>query len=856
MNRTIAFRGIITVLLSILLASSSQGQGDGGAASASTLIINYHRFDGDYQGAGLWTWDGREQRNPANQEVLPAAETDYGVRFEIDPAAYGNDDARGERIGFIPRLRHSWDYKDGSDRYWTPDMGNEIWLIGNDPQIYTTRPDTSPHLAKATLDGRRLVTLVLTHPAEAASAKASLVTLATESGQAVPVAEAALVAATPNLLEVTTAQDLDPAESYTATLEGLGTAAVVLGRILDDRDLFYADMPLGALYTPERTTFRLFAPNATAAHVILYDNATGNEGRAELALQPIGHNIWEAGVDEDLQGRHYMFRTDTRLFGRGREAWDPYAVNTTGNDGHPRITDLRATDPEGFRPIQRPQWGNSLADAIIYEMHVRDFTVDASSGAVNRGKYLGFTETNTHLPGHPEIATGIAHLKELGVTHLQLMPPFDAHNDESKFGYNWGYMTAAFFSPEGIYSTDIRTDARVRELKQLVKALHDAGIAVIFDVVYNHTSPGNPFEELAPGYYHRMKEDGSFWNGSGTGNEFRSEAPMARKFIVDSCKFWVEEYGVDGFRFDLMGLVDLETMKEIQREVKALYPNALVYGEPWTGGQAGIAQITDKNRIKGTGIGAFNDALRDAIKGSTRGTDGGYVQNGSRRDDVKRGIAGSMELWTSDPLQALNYVSAHDDMTLWDKLAHSAPTATPAERARMQRLAHAICAVSQGGWFLHGGAEMMRTKDMVENSYNADDSINSIDWNWKREHRETVEYVKGLIALRKAHPAFRLETAGEVRARLAFHDAALPDPRCIVFTINGEGLAGESWNRLAVLVNPTEEDLTFPLPFGEMEGEVSLYVHDTAASVSPLATAKAMELRVPARSLSVIAPGK
>ena len=597
------------------------------------LTVYYHRFDGDYGGAGLWTWDARGQQDPATGEQEIAAKScDFGVRFDIDLSKYGDDDSAGERIGFIPRLKHSWDFKDGSDRFWTVDLGPEVWLIGNDPQIYTEAPDTHPRMTGAFLDGPKRLTLLLSHPvkgippgAEAAKVLAGETEIAIERLNVEPSRMS---------VELTLAEELDPFADYVVRFDGYGEAPVSPREILDDAKLFYSDLPLGAISLPEQTTFRLFSPMSTDAWVILYNEADGAEGREKVEMKPAGHGVWEATVEADLEGRYYALQTGTRQYGVGEETIDPYATNTVGRLDRSRITDLRKTDPEGFRPVRRPEYGNGLTDAIIYEMHVRDFTVDESSGAENRGKYLGFAEHGTHLPGDETVATGIDHLKELGVTHVQLMPPMDCHNDETKFGYNWGYMTWNFFTPEGIYASAIDGDARIREFKQLVKALHDENIGVIIDVVHNHTSPGNSFERLSPGYFHRMKADGSFWNGSGTGNELRSEAPMARRFILDSCKYWIEEYGVDGFRFDLMGLVDLETMKQVQKEAAALYPNVLVYGEPWASSGSGLKHLTDKGAVSGTNLAAFNDNYRNAIKGGTKGGDPGYVQNATHRDAV------------------------------------------------------------------------------------------------------------------------------------------------------------------------------------------------------------------------------
>lgn len=812
------------------------------------LTIYYHRFDGDYGGAGLWTWDGRDQRMPPEEErEIQAQPCDFGVRFDIDLSKYGNDDSPEERIGFIPRLKHSWDFKDGSDRYWTPELGSEVWLIGNDPKIYTSEPDTHPRMTGAFLDGPSKIFLLLSHPLEGMPPGKDAAKATTDDEEL----EIARLNVTPDRMgvEIKMAAPMDPFADYTVAFEGYGESPLTPRDILDDRDLFYSDSEMGAVYTAENTTFRLFSPMSTEAWVVLYDEADGPQGREEIAMEHAGHGVWEAVVEGDLEGRYYALKTNTRQHGMGRETIDPYAKNTVGRLDRSRITNLRKTDPEGFRPVKRPDYGGALTDAIIYEMHVRDFTVDPSSGVANPGKYLGFIEHGTHLPDDDTIATGIDHLKALGVTHVQLMPPMDCHNDETKFGYNWGYMTWNFFTPEGIYASTIDGDARIREFKQLVKALHDENIGVIIDVVYNHTSPGNAFENLAPGYYHRMKPDGSFWNGSGTGNEFRSEAPMARKFILDSCKYWIDEYGVDGFRFDLMGLVDLETMKQVQKDVAELYPEALVYGEPWAASGSGLSHLTDKGAISGTNLAAFNDNYRNAIKGGTKGADPGYVQNASQRDGVLKGLSGAITDWAEKPTNAIEYATCHDDMTLWDKLEISSQNASREELVKMQDLTFAILAVSQGGVFMHGGAEMLRNKKGAENSYNSNDDVNAIHWEWKKDNAASVEFHTNVIALRKAHPIFRMRDAGEIRKRFVIRDDIRPAPSTIVCTLNGAGIEGEAWKDAAILINPTSQALDFTVP---LSGKDGVYILGQEASTEPMDTVDG-KLVVPGRGLAVVA---
>ncbi|MBX7244761.1 MAG: type I pullulanase, partial [Candidatus Sumerlaeaceae bacterium] len=495
--------------------------------------------------------------------------------------------------------------------------------------------------------------------------------------------------------------------------------------------------------------------------------------------------------------------------------------------------------PVGFRPIKRPTFGTALPDAVIYQLHVRDFTIDKNSGVSekNRGKFLGLTETGTRLPGDPKVKTGLDHLRELGVTHVQLQPIQDFDNDEDHPTYNWGYMTAFFNSPEGWFASDHRGAARIAEFKKLVQALHDAGIGVIMDVVYNHTGTQNTLEFIAPGYYLRMRDDGSFWNGSGTGNEVRSEAPMARQFIVDSLKFWAEEYGVDGFRLDLMGLIDLDTLKEAKVSLEKINPNILFYGEPWaaTGPDgSGAARLTYKDVIKGTGIAAFNDHFRDAIKGSPDGKDAGYVVNGDRRDALVKGIAGSIDDWTASPVEAINYASVHDNLDLWDKLKVSAPGTSDEDRAKMVMLAGGILAVSQGAPLFHCGVDFCRDKKGNNNSYNAGDEVNQIDWSRKKTYGNVNAFFQGAIAIRRAHPVFRMKTAEDVRKRLKFVNTDLPDPKAVVFTLDAAGLDNEPWNKVAVFINPTASPLKFKLPF---EGEGAIQMQNGKASTVPLGRA-------------------
>ncbi|MBX3728474.1 MAG: type I pullulanase [Candidatus Sumerlaeia bacterium] len=816
------------------------------------IVFHYHRTSRDYNDVGLWVWNATEGQASIAHEVFGDTPDDFGVVFRIDPADWRCGGTGDCRLGFVPRVRQSWEHKDGPDRLWTPALGNEVWLVEGDPKVHTSPPDVRPRIRRAFLDGLARVVLGLSHPVLVDELTGLKLRIVSPDGACPPVTRLIPYDIANNrswVVEGRMEESLGARPRVlTAHLDGYLPCPIVPREIMMDPELFGTDEPLGAMYTHEATVFRYFSPPASALDVVLYDGPTGPAGRKEVPLERKSHGVWQARVPGDLEGKHYMLRVTLPGQERGPEFLDPFARNTTGLDGRVRITNLRAVEPEGFRPLRRPTVVRSIVDAVIYEAHVRDFTISSDSGVNRRGKYLGFVESGTRLPEDYDITTGIDHLKELGVTHVQLLPVQCFDNDESAPEYNWGYMTAFFDSPEGWYASEVRGPARVRELKQLIHGLHEAGIGVILDVVYNHTGVQNTFEQLVPNYFHRQRPDGTLWNGSGCGTEVRSEAPMVRKFIVDSCRFWVEEYGVDGFRFDLMGLMDVETLLEIREDLVMVHPGILLYGEPWVAGPSGVHHITDAGAIRGTGIAAFNDRYRNALKGEPDGGAPGYVQNGHGREAVMRGIAGSIDDWTVGPVDTINYATCHDNLTLWDKLAVSSHE-DARERIKMHLLTFGILAVSQGVLFLHGGEEMLRTKKGHHNSYNAGDEFNKFVWAWKRRYRTEVAFHQGLIALRRAHPLFRLRTAAEVRRRLRFHNDSLPAAEAIVFTLDGRSLGGETWSEAAVLINPTRDNHVFDLPG---RGQWHVYAHGHVADLQPL-TAVAGHVEVPGRTLALLA---
>jgi len=773
------------------------------------VTVHYHRHDEDYADAGIWSWDVKEEKTPAQNELLPVGRDEFGLIYQFNRSEYGAT-GNAEKIGLVPRLHASWDFKDSPDKFWTPALGNEVYLIGGDAKIYMKKPHLAKQVVAAYVDARDRVVVEVSEPLHAMPQ----VTITDRAGKTVVVTSTQEQKA--NGIEATLAQPLDIAgNSYTATVTGFAGSAPVTPRgVLDDPELFYdRQAVLGTTYTREVTTFRVFAPTARAVNVVLYDTAIGDAGRRSGTMVAAGKGIWEARVTGDLAGKFYAYNVDAAGLAADRDVLDIYAVNAVDSSRRARITDMAATNPPGWegeapaepgagttaRREARPPGGKygprvtAPQDMVVYEMHVRDFTIAPNSPAKpeHRGKYLGFIDA-------------IDHLKELGVTHVQLLPIQDFENNEHSTNYNWGYVTTVFNSPEGWFASNPNDDSRVRELKQMITALHNAGIGVIMDVVYNHTSNNAPFNSLVPRYYYRFDANGGYLNGSGCGNDFRTEAPMARKYMIDTLKFWVQEYGIDGFRFDLMALLDLDSMKEAERELRAIRPDIILYGEPWSGGGPNTAKIpTNKQTIGGTRIGAFNDAMRNTLVGSPfEKTHGAFVQAGNDRDGLMRAIQGQWRDWSDGPHQVVQYMSCHDNYVVYDKLKASKPGASHADIIEMMKLGYLALFTAQGIPFIHGGEEFARTKKGHENSYNAPDDINQVDWSLKQQNRSLFNYVRDLIALRKAHPAFRMRAKEQIAAWQKFHNNG--DPNLVMYTIDSANVPGESWKQVCVILNAAD----------------------------------------------------
>ena len=596
-------------------------------------------------------------------------------------------------------------------------------------------------------------------------------------------------------------------------------------------NLIYDGDDLGLTYGVEGIRLKFWAPVASSVNLLLYQNAEDKEPLFVYPMEKDVKGTYSLSIPALADGLYYLLEVDHQ--GEKTYTPGPYVTSVSINGEKGCILDLRTTDPEGFRYHDAPKLENPV-DAVVYEVHVRDMTIHHDSGVAAKGKYLGFVEEGTkNEKGH---ATGIDHLKELGVTHVQLLPIFDYNClDESKDDgqYNWGYDPLNYNVPEGSYSSDAKNPkARISELKSLIMGLHKNGMGVIMDVVYNHTSDSllSNFHKSVPLYYHRSVE-GSFTDASACGNETASERPMMKKFMIDSLLHWVKEYKIDGFRFDLMGIHDIETMLEIEIALRKVKPDIILYGEGWTGGDSPLAEekrLVKRNIGMTPGIGAFNDDFRDGVKGHVFFNErGGFVSGGGLEESVKFGITGAVRHkdlhygdilytdfpWAQNPGQSINYVSAHDNLTLYDKLV-DVNKGKSAETIRdMAKLANAMVLTSQGVPFIHAGAEFLRTKFGDHNSYRSPDSINALHWDMKSRNIDVVNYYKGLIALRKTYKAFRMRTQEEIEENILFYKKERKAP-----------LKVKASNVISYILKDTVEKITFLVAFNgsDRDQEITL----------------------------------
>lgn len=597
----------------------------------------------------------------------------------------------------------------------------------------------------------------------------------------------------------------------------------------------YSGDDLELTVSGDTTRFALWAPTARAVKLRLYNDGEKGAPYAMVDMHRSSpYSPWRTEIDSLLYGKFYTFSIQTKDGKWLAETPGIWAKAVGVNGKRAAIIDMAATNPEGWENDRKPELKN-FTDIILYEVHHRDFSIDSTSGIRNKGKFLALTEEGSRSP--QGLKTGIDHLKELGVTHVHILPSYDFGSiDETQLGdnkYNWGYDPQNYNVPEGSYSTDPYDPAtRIREMKEMIQAMHKNGLRVVMDVVYNHTytGDGSNFSLTVPGYFYRHNPDGSYSDASGCGNETASEREMMRRYLIESVLYWVKEYHVDGFRFDLMGIHDIETMNQLRAELDKIDPSIFIYGEGWAAGNSPYPaekRGLKVNAPKMPGVAVFSDDIRDAVKGSVHKDKEPGFASGQRglEESVKFGIVGATRHpqidytqvnysdapYALSPADVINYVSCHDDFCLVDKFKISVPDASEEDLLRFDKLARTIILTSQGVPFIFAGEEVFRDKKGVKNSYESPDSINRIDWSQKEKYNDLFSYYKQLIELRKNHPAFRMTTAEDIQKHLEFAPQTQPN---VVSYLLKDHANGDSWADIWVTFNGNDKDAVVRIPQG------------------------------------------
>lgn len=831
MKKSLSFCLVLMLALSALSFGTAEG--------TRRLVLYWTDSGVNYETCDVWSWcPGKDGRGYLFEPC------EYGVRCTIEVPADVTE------VGFIIRRDcsepggTSWgsatkDYEDDRFAILTGEV-TEIYLQPGDGMQYVSSDGGK------TLDPIRLFKLAgIVSPSEIRYFISPAVRLESLDavhvrldGKDLPIEKLSSLGNKVNNGVITLEEPLNLAKTYTVAIEGYGEVSAVPTDLFDSADFVanytYDGNDLGAVLHGNSTVFKVWAPTASAVVLNLFTSGAGGEAYEILPMTLGDKGVWSAEAPCG-HGTYYTYTVTTAA--GTLEAVDPYARAAGVNGDRGMVVDLSRTDPDGFRDSTWNSGLTSYEEAVIWEVHVRDFSNRLSSSAYP-GKYLAFTETGlTNASGLP---AGMDYLKQLGITHVHLQPVYDfATVDESSDApqFNWGYDPKNYNVPEGSYATDAANgEVRIREFKQMVQGLHDNGIGVVMDVVYNHTyALDSCLNRIVPYYYYRFNPDGSAANGSGCGNETASNRVMCRKYIVDSVRYWAEEYKLDGFRFDLMALHDVQTMQAVEEAVHAVNPGALIYGEGWTGGssplrdnfrasQANIKQVAASGDAIGS-IAVFNDAIRDGLKGSVFDPkDTGYANGSASKANANKvifGIQGGQKTsavsWGVKNAMVVNYTSSHDNNTLWDKLLVSCPNASVEDRLSMNRLCAATVLLSRGLPFFLAGEEMLRTKDGDSNSYKSSDAVNNLDWDSLTPDSAALrmsEYYRGLIAVRKSHPFL---TSGEA-------------PVCELLDGNVIAVTWKQDERTVAfaLINPGTAEVQAPVPEG-WAGYTVLVQNETAA---------------------------
>ncbi len=813
----------------------SKAAPEGWKPSTIVVKLHYHRPDGNYENWDAWMWeDGKDGQACAFKEVDGEMVATFGLAEEAG------------KVGFIVRRKegdNAWAEKDIEDNRFVEiadvfsgvvhvyaESGQADFKVNKSGAVQATR------VQSVVYDGDHTISVKMTGAIDADD----LATVFTVSGKSGEIAIDKVTAGENHVYSILLSESLIRYKSYTLNFGGKEISIQMPIYYSNDdfeKDYTYTGDDLGATYTKIATQFRVWAPEADAVAVNLYKSGTaGTDDKIEsLPMTADKNGTWVALKSGDLNGTYYTY-TVTRD-GKETEACDPYARTTGVNGKRAMVIDLDATDPEGWAADANPYKGNGITDAVIYEGHIRDLTVDEDSGVKNKGKYLGLTEA---------ASTAVQHMKELGITHLHLLPVYDFGSvDETKEDtqYNWGYDPVNYNVPEGSYSTNAADGAvRVKEFKQMVQSLHNNGISVVMDVVYNHVQDAGTFcvNQIVPGYFSRISDDGTYSNGSGCGNDTASERSMVRKYIVDSVCYWADEYHINGFRFDLVGLLDTQTINEIVTEVHKTHPDVIFYGEGWTMTTSvtkpDVTMATQENSELTPGFSYFNDAIRDDLKGSVFDKGTGYVSGTQDKEEaIEKDFLGASK-WCKNPSQSVNYASCHDNNTLYDRIKLSRPDASEEDLVRMNTLSAAIYMLAEGTPFMQAGEDFLRSKvnsdgTFNENSYNSGDGVNAIRWGnlENSKYADVFNYYKGLIAFRKAHGALRLSSAADVAKTVTAVDGLAAN--VVAFDIKG-GINGETAEEMFVIFNANPKAANVTLPAGNWD----VYVNDQLAGTTVLGT--------------------
>ncbi|BBE32114.1 pullulanase [Tepiditoga spiralis] len=810
---------VFSLLLNVIFASQFKPLAPSiTSKSKTTVIIHYNRPDGNYEKWNLWIW-------PKAPVGLDGKRYLFTGKDNFGKYAIINFDDKYTKIGFIVRT-DKWEKDVSIDRFIDiPKNGiAEIWVLSDTEKFYTDpqKIDLGPKVKSIIIDSLDSIKVNLTKGLNVKTWKNKIKVLSGNTELKID----SVVKTDPTDISTTTSITInlsnkitDVSKLLTVKIRGFTSNNYGIMRNVLDNEIFrYEKNDLGLTYTKEKATFKVWSPVSSKVELILYDDFYSNKNK-KFPMKKNKEGVWELSINGDLEGKSYLYELTS--YGEKHLTPDIYSKAVTLNSQRSAIINLNKTNIKWRkRPIL-----NDPVDSIIYETHVKDFTLNKNSGVTNKGKYIGLVEENTSYNGYK---TGLEHLKELGITHIHLMPFQDIGSlDENNFSqYGWGYDPKLYFVPDGLYSTNPKDPyTRIKEVKEMVNTLHKNGIRLIMDVVYNHTfqiGKDSPFDQTVPYYYYRTNSTGKYINGSGCGNSIATERYMVRKYILDSLKYWINNYHVDGFRFDLLGMFDKETVELISKELHKELPSILLYGEPWTGG--GKLRF-GKGDQKNLNIAVFNDDVRNAIRGSVSVVKlKGFGLGGFGKETrIKRGIVGSIEYnslirsWTNSPQETINYVSNHDNNTLWDKNALALGLKPWKNKIsekdlnllkQSQKFSNAIILTMQGIPFLSGGVEFCRSKEGNGNPYNIE-KPNIFDWSLKEKNYDVFKYYKDLISLRKDHPAFKLTNSKDIKNSITFFKS----PKKVVsFEINYEK---DSWKDIIVIYNANlDKTIEFNLPNG------------------------------------------